>query len=92
MRWGSRWGMQWGWPGGLLPQEVDVRIVRGLFVPCRACHWYSVCVVPKRKFLAGFKEFTGDSSIIFHSEPGARVPQQIYYHCQDYTVLVKKKK
>ena len=54
MKMGRRLGERVGWPAGpgALPQTVEVRIIRGRYVPCQGCHWYSVCIVPKGQFNA----------------------------------------
>lgn len=54
---GRRFGEKIGWPAGAgaLPQTVEVRIVRGKFVPCMGCHWFNVCVVPRGRNLQSIR-------------------------------------
>ena len=70
MKMGRRFGEKVGWPPGpgALPQTVEVRIVRGKFIPCFSCHWFNVCVVPKGQ----------------HFIPGRREEIRNYYNCIDY--------
>ena len=39
------------------PMTVPVRIVMGVFVPCRSCHWFTDCVVPKGKHFPKSESF-----------------------------------
>jgi hypothetical protein len=69
--------------------EVDVRIVKSVYVPCRTCHWLNVCTVPKGEHLQTFKEWVGDSSIHYHNRYSGREERNanvIVYHCLEYTV------
>ena len=70
MKMGRRFGNFVGWPAGpgALPQTVEVRIVNGKFIPCHACHWYSVCLVPKGKHMATVRQ----------------AAIRNYYQCADY--------
>lgn len=89
MKFGSRTGLKLGW-GVPEPQEVNVRIIGGNFIPCRSCHWFSVCVVPKGQHLRTFKEYRGDSDIVFHDwGTSGRRQNSIYYHCIDYIQSLK---
>lgn len=57
MKIGRRFGEHVGWKAGpgAIPQTVEVRIVRGMYTPCRACHWYTVCVVPKGNHMSNMR-------------------------------------
>ena len=70
MKMGRRFGEQVGWPAGIgsLPQTVEVRVVRGKFLPCEQCHWFTVCVVPKARYNPSIRT--------------AEIRN--YYQCQDY--------
>lgn len=85
MKWGQRWGLFWGWKDGAstLSQTVTVRIINGLYVPCKSCHWYSTCVVPRGKAFPRQKEYYGTNDIYYHSNQATRA--QSYYKCEDYT-------
>jgi len=53
----------------LLPsQTVPVRIINGVFVPCRSCHYYSSCIVPRSKYNPKSESFA----------------IREYYQCEDY--------
>ena len=76
MKMGRRFGEKVGWPAGIgsLPQTVEVRIIRGKFVPCQGCHWRSVCVVPKGE--ANMSNRQGEI--------------RNYYQCEDFIAKTAK--
>jgi hypothetical protein len=70
--------------------EVDIRVIKSVYVPCKSCHWYNVCTVPKGKYMPKFKEYVGDSSIHYNNRYSGREEggsTQIVYHCLEYTTL-----
>jgi len=50
------------------PQTVSVRIVRGKYIPCTSCRWFSICVVPRGNFLPSY----------------SKQPIREYYQCEDF--------
>lgn len=75
--------------GSYTEAEVDIRIIKGIYVPCKTCHWKNVCTVPKGAFLPKFTEWQGDSSIHYHNRYSGREERNsntIIYHCLEYTV------
>ena len=81
-------------PSGAIIQEVDVRIVSGVFVPCKGCYWYRSCVVPLGPMLPNIQRTNinyGDSDIKLHSwDDRPRTIRGIYYHCLDYTFIPRR--
>lgn len=57
-------------PDGVLAvSTVNVYIVNGVYQPCKSCHWYTECVVPRGQHHA-------------HIKQGAIRP---VFQCQEYT-------
>lgn len=68
--------------------EADIRVIKTKYVPCKSCHWYNSCTVPKGNYLPKFKEYQGDSSITYHNMYSGREEREstvIIYHCLEYT-------
>ena len=74
-------------PKGAVINEVDVKIIGGVYVPCRSCHWRNVCVVPRGQMLPKLKQYFGDSDIKFHDRFDGTLPAQVYYHCLEFTTI-----
>ena len=72
-------------PSGYITQQVDVRIIRGVYTPCRSCHWYGVCVVPQNKQFQTFKPYFGSDDIHYNDNDGLSAGRPIYT-CYEYTV------
>lgn len=51
------------------PQTVEVRIVNGVFLPCRSCHYYGECTVPMGNHFPRSESFA----------------IRVYYQCEDFT-------
>lgn len=79
-------------PSGVFDEaEVDVRVVRGNFIPCRSCHWYRDCVIPRGSMLGKSKEYYGSNDIMYHDGPHELGrTNNIVYHCLEYTTVKKK--
>jgi hypothetical protein len=64
--------------------EVDVKIVNGRYVPCKICHWYNQCVIPKRGSLNWSQSFhQHDTQRSFTANATGRA----VYKCIDFTIL-----
>lgn len=75
-------------PAGYTTHTVNVRIIKGRYVPCRSCHWFNVCAVPKEVALPKFKEYYGSNDIHYNNNDGLYAGRSVYT-CQDYTVRPK---
>ena len=88
MFFGDVFGKYFGYIEAFLTSEVDVRIVRGTFIPCKTCHWYTQCVVPKGKMLGKFKEYYGNNNIMYHDNyHQLNRTNTAVYHCLEYTTI-----
>ena len=79
---------QQGTPAGFITQTVDIRIIKGRYIPCRTCHWFGVCIVPKGNFLPKFREYFGSDDIRYNDNDGVYAGRTIY-HCLEYTIKPK---
>lgn len=70
-------------PSGLFDiSTVEVRVIHGVYIPCKSCHWFSTCVVPKGKYLPPHNSFLGSYASDFSPQVSRRI-----FQCQEYTVL-----
>ena len=89
MFFGGYFGKYFGYIGDYVTNEVDVRVIKGAYIPCRTCHWFNVCTVPKGRFLPKLKEYQADSDIHFHRNY-SRGANTVVYHCLEYSVRNKR--
>jgi len=75
-------------PAGFVTYTVDVRIIRGRYVPCIGCHWYGVCAVPESTCFPKYKEYFGSDDIHYHNNDGLSAGRSIFT-CLEYTVRPK---
>jgi hypothetical protein len=60
--------------GALYVATVPVSIINGVYLPCKHCHWFSVCVVPNGRSLSNVN--TAYSREIYKCEEyTSRTPQ-----------------
>lgn len=74
MKWGKPYGKKWGLQpeDNYIPQDVEVVIVKGQYVPCHICRWVHSCIVPrdkhnyfythKRQFVFDCHDFVGNKT------------------------------
>jgi len=88
MFFGDYFGKYFGYIEGFLTSQVNVRIVKGTYIPCKSCHWYGVCIVPKGRMLGKFKEYFGSNDIHYNNNDGLYAGRSVYT-CLEYTTLPK---